>query len=69
MTMKPGYDGSGISISRSGPTSGTAMPSAPEAWGSRGVGISKRSEKDGGEKPGATRSSNDKSGPLPCGAW
>lgn len=67
--MKDGYDGAGIPISRSGPTSGTAMPTAPEAWDSRGVPIARRNEKDGGGSEGSRKSVNDKSGPLPCGAW
>jgi hypothetical protein len=38
MAMKPGFDGSGITIHRSGPLPKEAdAGAAPEAWGSRGV--------------------------------
>ena len=52
---KAGYDGEGIQITRTGPWSPVGGVSAGEAWDSRGVGISRTTCKDGGEKPGSTK--------------
>ena len=52
---KAGYDGEGIPITRTGPWSPVAGSNPGEAWGSRGVGISRTASKDGGEKPGSTK--------------
>jgi len=53
---RAGYDGVGIPISRSGPWSPVGGSNPGEAWGSRGVSISRGACKDGGEKPGSTKS-------------
>lgn len=68
--MKDGYDGAGVSISRSGPQSKEAdRGSGPEQWGVRGVPISRTDLNNTDLGEGKRRSGNDKSGPLPCGAW
>lgn len=65
--MKPGFDGEGITIHRSGPWTPVAGSNPGEAWGSRGVGISRTTSKDGGEKPGSTKSPSLE--PFAKGTW
>lgn len=63
-----GYDADGITIHRSGNQLGTGTTgSAGEAWGSRGVSISKGSCKDGSEKEGSKKSPSIE--PFATGRW
>jgi len=67
---RPGYDGCGIPIHRSGPLPKESDAGSPgEAWDSRGVKITRTDLNNTDLGEGKRKSVNDKSGPLPRGAW
>ena len=65
---RPGFDGCGIPISRTGNQLGTGTIGGPgEAWDSRGAGISRTTAKDGSKKEGTKKSPSIE--PFATGRW